>query len=277
MFVSCFFVQPLPNGTMGSYGIDYRRYSFNAIIVPGVPISIIRWDPCNIIIFDHMRIISFSLLLLASCRFADQPKSVADVVTVINEPVITEQVIYPYDTTAWKELVDLDPSILLDIRYATPDNFVGEQMYDCGRCFLRPEAALAMVKAQNMLKKKGYGLMMFDCYRPRPYQQRLWDKVPDARYVTPPAKGSMHNRGLAVDLTLVDSEGKMMDMGTDYDFFGERAYQTFTDLPDNVLANRKLLNETMDAVGFKPIRTEWWHFSQRGSSYDISDMVWPCP
>ena len=224
-----------------------------------------------------MRIILFSLILLASCRFIDKSGTDAKVVAVVNEPETTEQVTYQYDTAQWKELVELEPTILLDIRYATPDNFVGEQMYDCGKCFLRPEAATAMVKAQAMLKNKGYGLLMFDCYRPRPYQQRLWDKVPDARYVTPPAKGSMHNRGLAVDLTLVDSEGAILDMGTDYDFFGERAYQTFTDLPAEVLANRKLLNETMDAVGFKSIRTEWWHFSLRGVSYDISDMVWPCP
>ena len=182
-----------------------------------------------------------------------------------------------YDTTQWTELITLDATIRIDIRYATDNNFVGEKMYDCGRCFLRPEAAEAMVNAQAILKKKGLGLLMFDCYRPRPYQQRLWDKVPDPRYVTPPQKGSMHNRGLAVDLTLIDSRGKMLDMGTDYDFFGERAYQTFTNLPSDVLNNRKILNETMEAVGFQPIRTEWWHFSLRGISYDLSDMVWPCP
>lgn len=217
------------------------------------------------------------LILMTSCRSVDKPEPNPVVVSVVNEPQTVEAIVLEYDTAQWKELVKLDPSILLEIRYATADNFVGEQMYDCGKCFLRPEAAAAMVQAQAILKEKGYGLLMFDCYRPRPYQQRLWDKVPDARYVTPPAKGSMHNRGLAVDLTLVDSEGTMVDMGTDYDFFGERAYQTFTDLPEEVLAHRKLLNETMDAVGFKPIRTEWWHFSLRGSSYDISDMVWPCP
>jgi len=76
---------------------------------------------------------------------------------------------------------------------------------------------------------------------------------------------------------LLDSEGYALDMGTDYDFFGERAYQTFTDLDPEILNNRKLLNETMDQVGFKPIRTEWWHFSLRGFDYEISDMVWPCP
>jgi len=227
-----------------------------------------------------MRNLLYIIVLLFACKQAEKPNIDHEVVAVINDTAqeSIEQVVEPsYDTTQWKELIQLDPSIRLDIKYATPDNFVGEKMYDCGKCILRPEPAQAMVKAQSMLREKGYGLLMFDCYRPRPYQQKLWDKVPDARYVTPPSKGSMHNRGLAVDLTLVDKDGKVMDMGTDYDFFGERAYQTFTDLPEDVLANRKLLNETMAAVGFKTIRTEWWHFSLRGVSYEISDMVWDCP
>ena len=224
-----------------------------------------------------MRFTLFILLLLSSCKPVDKTDSKPEAVAVTNEIEPAVGVTPQYDTTQWKELITLDPTIQLDIKYATPDNFVGEKMYDCGKCFLRPEAANAMVKAQAILKEKGYGLLMFDCYRPRPYQQRLWDKVPDARYVTPPAKGSMHNRGLAVDLTLVNSDGLAVDMGTGYDFFGERAYQTYTDLPADVLAHRKLLNETMAAVGFKTIRTEWWHFSLRGVSYDISDMVWPCP
>ncbi len=174
------------------------------------------------------------------------------------------------------ELISLESSIKIDIKYATTDNFVKEKMYNCGKCFLRPEVAEAIVKAQKQLGKKGYGLKMFDCYRPRPFQQRLWDKVPDDRYVTNPKKGSMHNRGAAVDLTLVDKNGKELDMGTPYDFFGEKAYQTCTDLPKNVLENRKLLNSTLESVGFKTIRTEWWHFSYTKKKYALSDWLWDC-
>ena len=174
------------------------------------------------------------------------------------------------------ELISLESSIKIDIKYATTDNFVKEKMYNCGKCFLRPEVAEAIVKAQKQLKKKGYGLKMFDCYRPRPFQQRLWDKVPDDRYVTNPKKGSMHNRGAAVDLTLVDKNGKELDMGTPFDFFGEKAYQTCTDLPKNVLENRKLLNSTLESVGFKTIRTEWWHFSYTKKKYALSDWLWDC-
>ncbi len=182
----------------------------------------------------------------------------------------------PFAQHGFTEVTTLDPSIRLDIRYATTDNFTKAKIYDCPRCLLRPEAAEAIVKAHKMLQKKGLGLKMFDCYRPRPYQQRLWDKVPNADYVTPPAKGSMHSRGAAVDLTIVDANGKELDMGTPYDFFGVAAHTDHTNLPAKVLANRRLLRETLQAVGFKGIRTEWWHFSFQGKNYPLSDYVWPC-
>ena len=174
------------------------------------------------------------------------------------------------------ELTSLDASIHIDIKYATADNFVKEKMYNCGRAYLRPEVAAAVVIAHKKLQKQGLGLKIFDAYRPRPFQQRLWDKMPDDRYVTNPKKGSMHNRGAAVDLTIVDKNGKDLDMGTPFDFFGERAYQTYTDLPKKVLENRKLLRETLAEVGFKHIRTEWWHYSFTKKQYALSDWLWEC-
>ena len=182
-----------------------------------------------------------------------------------------------YDTKKWTEITSLDNTIKLDIRYATTNNFVKAKMYDCGRCFLRPEAALAIAKAHKILQEKGYGgLKMFDCYRPRPYQQRLWNKVPNSNYVTPPWKGSQHTRGLAVDLTVVDKEGNELDMGTPFDTFSEKAHSDFKDLPKNVLENRKLLRGVLDSVGFNGIRTEWWHFAFREKGYDLSEWVWKC-
>lgn len=177
----------------------------------------------------------------------------------------------------FSDVTALDASIKLDIRYATANNFTKVKIYDCPRCLLRPEAAKALVKAHKALQKKDLGLKMFDCYRPRPYQQRLWDKVPNPDYVTPPAKGSMHSRGAALDLTIVDKNGKELDMGTPYDFFGKEAHTDNTNLPAQVLANRKLLRETLEAVGFKGIRTEWWHFSFQGKDFPLSDYIWPCP
>lgn len=169
-----------------------------------------------------------------------------------------------------------EDGIATDIKYATKDNFTKKIIYPCGRCYLRPEAAQRIIKANEWLRKEHkLGLKMFDCYRPRPAQQRLWDVVPDPDYVTPPAKGSMHNRGLAVDLTLVDSGGKELNMGTPYDFFGVEAHTDNTSLPAEVLKNRKLLQQALEAQGFSGIRTEWWHFSLNMSA-PLSDWEWPC-
>jgi len=181
-----------------------------------------------------------------------------------------------YDTTQWTDIKFLEPSIVTDMRYATTNNFVEEQMYDCGRCFLRPEVAKAIQSAHKKLQTQGLGLKMYDCFRPRPIQWKLWKKVPDPRYVSDPRKGSMHNRGAAVDLTVVDSNGKELDMGTDFDFFGRRAYTTNMDLPQEILNNRKILQDALIEVGFRTIRTEWWHFAYTGKRYELSDMLWKC-
>jgi D-alanyl-D-alanine dipeptidase len=178
--------------------------------------------------------------------------------------------------TGFRNIAELDPSIHLDIRYASSNNFTKSKIYDCPACLLRPEVADALVKVNRSLKAKGFALKMFDCYRPQPFQQRLWDKVPNPNYVTPPAKGSMHSRGAAVDLTIVDASGKELNMGTEFDFFGPEAHTDNTSLPAEVLKNRQLLRETMEAFGFKGIRTEWWHFSYQLKKYSLSDYVWPC-
>ncbi len=182
-----------------------------------------------------------------------------------------------YDTSQWTEVVLLDSNIIIDLKYATEDNFVEERMYDCPRCFLRPAAAKALNQVHQEFQKKGLRIKLLDCYRPASVQQRLWEKVPNASYVTPPSKGSMHNRGLAVDLTLVNIEGKELNMGTAYDFFGPKAHHTHMDLPKEVLENRRLLKSTMESAGFKSIRTEWWHYSYITGKHKIDDMQWECP
>ena len=183
-----------------------------------------------------------------------------------------------YDTTAWAELTRLDSTFVLDLRYATDSNFMKQVIYDCGRCFYRPKVAAALLAVQRDLRPRGLGLKMYDCYRPGPYQQRLWDVLPDARYVARPAKGSLHSRGAAADLTVVRlADGRELDMGTPYDFFGEAAYTTTTELPATVLANRALLQEAMRRHGFATIRTEWWHFNFGGPRFPLDDWVWPCP
>jgi D-alanyl-D-alanine dipeptidase len=185
--------------------------------------------------------------------------------------------VYDYDTSQWTEMVRLDSTIRLDIRYATDNNFMKQVIYDCGRCFYRPQVARALLKVHQDLKPQGLGLKMYDCYRPGPYQQRLWDVLPDPRYVANPKRGSLHSRGAAADLTIVKLDtGEELDMGTTYDFFGEAAYTTTTNLPAEVLANRKLFQTAMRKHGFLTIRTEWWHFNFGGPRLGLSEWVWGC-
>ena len=235
--------------------------------------------------------ILFTILLFVT-SFACKNQTQQEVVTpppikekkaIVETPPPTPIKITPptidYDTTQWAEILFDKEGIRVDMKYATEDNFVKEKMYNCGRCFLRPEVAKALIKAQELLKEKNLGLKVYDCYRPRPVQKLLWKKVPNASYVTPPSKGSMHNRGTAVDLTLVDAKGDALEMGTIFDFFGKRAHHDYTDLPKEILNNRLLLKETMKKVGFLPIRTEWWHYyyaHKAPAGHELSDYIWPC-
>jgi D-alanyl-D-alanine dipeptidase len=179
------------------------------------------------------------------------------------------------DDKNWEELSSED--FLLDIRYASDKNFTNQKIYDCARCLLRKEVAQAIrLLDEDLNRNHRYRLKLFDCFRPKDYQQRLWDVVPNPSYVTPPSKGSMHNRGLAVDLTIVDSLGVELDMGTTYDYFGKEAHYDYTNLTQNILENRKFLRMKMEQYGFVGIRTEWWHFSYRGRNYPISNYRWSC-
>jgi zinc D-Ala-D-Ala dipeptidase len=181
------------------------------------------------------------------------------------------------EESGFVDIKKLDPTILIDIKYASKDNFVHQVIYDCAACYLRKEVASQIVKINKELQLNGLKLKLFDCYRPRQYQQRLWDKKPDARFVTPPQKGSEHGKGAAVDLTIVDSNNKELDFGTPYDFFGKEAYQNYSKFPSTTLQNRKKLKNVMIKYGFKPIRTEWWHYSYQKKSFPLCSVLWECP
>jgi len=209
----------------------------------------------------------------------DSANAATSIDSIVEEPT---KVIAPpdYDTLRWTELTRLDSSIVLDLRYATDSNFVGETMYECGRCFLRPAAAKALVNVQDSLRKRGRGLKMFDCYRPLPVQWRLWNKVPDRRYVADPRKGSQHNKGVAVDLTIIDlTTGKALDMGTGYDYFGGEAWHRATvGFKEPIRGNRELILSLMEGFGWKRTNSEWWHYSYPMSRKEapIDSMEWNC-
>jgi len=165
------------------------------------------------------------------------------------------------------DLVDVAvavPGLRLDLRYATPDNFLRIAVYPCGRCLLRRPAAEALARAQASLAARGLGLLLWDCYRPLSVQRAMWALVPDGRYVADPARGSIHNRGGAVDLTLVDRDGKLLAMPTPFDHFGPEAAAE-APAPAEAAAHRATLRAAMEEAGFTGIRTEWWHFDAPGS------------
>jgi len=217
----------------------------------------------------------FITFILNSCK-NEVPKNKPINSLPIKEKKVQKVATFDYDTTVWADIAFLDSTILLDLKYATTDNFVKEKMYNCGRCFLRPRVAKLVIMAHQQLQQQELGLKLFDCYRPKPIQELLWKKVPNANYVTPPWKGSMHNRGAAIDLTIVDKGGQELDMGTPYDFFGQEAHHTYTKHSSEIAKNRKLLKELMESFDLRPIRTEWWHYSYQKEKYTISEMQWDC-
>ena len=179
--------------------------------------------------------------------------------------------------TTFVRLADYSHDFFYDLRYATKNNFLKEQVYDCAECYTRAKTAKALIKANVEFMKKGHKIKFFDCYRPNYVQFMMWKLVPNPQYVANPVKGSIHNKGGAVDITLVDLEGNELDMGTEFDFFGKRAYHDNTDLPQHILDNRKYLKETMESYGFWSIRTEWWHYNLSASSNDkIANFKWDC-
>ena len=160
--------------------------------------------------------------------------------------------------------------VILDIRYATTNNFTGQKVYDSASCLLRASTARKLSDAQRELEQSGLGLKVYDCYRPMAVQHKFWKLVPDERYVANPAKGSRHNRGAAVDLTLVDRSGQELPMPTPFDDFTDKAHRNYAQLPFEALKNRALLEQIMTRHGFVGLPTEWWHFDDaEWASYPI--------
>jgi D-alanyl-D-alanine dipeptidase len=138
--------------------------------------------------------------------------------------------------------------------------------------------ARALASAQKAFASQGYRIKLFDCYRPLDVQKRMWAIMPNDRYVGNPYKnGSVHNKGAAVDLTLVDAQGKELDMGTPFDYFGREAHHAYTNLPQETLQNRKLLKQGMKAAGFLPITSEWWHYFYQNNKYPVANFKPSCP
>ena len=174
------------------------------------------------------------------------------------------------------EVISLDPTIRLDIRYATSNNFLGTPLYEEPRAFLQRPAAEAVVRVHRALAAKGYGLLIYDAYRPWYITKIFWDATPPDKhqYVADPAHGSRHNRGCAVDLTLFDrSTGRAVQMPSGYDEMSERAHPDYSGGTSEQRKNRALLRSAMEAEGFTVYEFEWWHFDYRDwHSYAVQNV-----
>ncbi len=175
-------------------------------------------------------------------------------------------------------MVDLKtaiPSLVLDLRYAGINNFMKERLYPpITTTWLRKTAADSLIKVQKQLSAMGLGLKIFDAYRPYSVTEKMWEPVQDDRYAADPKKGSGHNRGIAVDLTIINlKNGRELNMGTGFDNFTDSAHHAFTNLPEEILQNRLLLKKIMETHGFKALDTEWWHyFLPDAANYELMDI-----
>lgn len=171
------------------------------------------------------------------------------------------------------ELCQISPSILLDIRYATANNFTGKVLYPAPLCFLQEKTAWRLDRVQKSLCKRGFGLKVFDGYRPLSVTKIFWEFLPDPRYCADPAKGSRHNRGASVDLTLVDASGLELEMPSGFDEMGESAHVSFKEAPEAVLRHRQMLQDAMKGEGFISWEEEWWHFDDpEWEKYPVLDL-----
>jgi zinc D-Ala-D-Ala dipeptidase len=223
--------------------------------------------------FTNFKIIIVTAMWLLATSFLQQAH--AQMVRVVHTKEIYLQQVASDSNQLMVELKSKIPSLVYDIHYATTNNFTGRQLYQKGNeTFLRLPAATALQQVQNKLLQQGYSLKIWDAYRPYMASKIMWELIQDERYVANPAKGSGHNRGLAVDVTIINlATGAELDMGTGYDNFSDTAHHTFTNLSDAVMQNRTLLKSSMEAAGFIALETEWWHYYwPNNKAYDVMDF-----
>lgn len=229
-----------------------------------------------------MRIAAFllAMLLLSGCarQHPVQPQTEAAALPTesaagVTEPVQTQppetettaprtEPTIPPEDDALVHIRTWIPGIGQELRYAGEDNFTGQQIYPFTEGYLRYGTVKKLAAAQERLAEQGLSLKIWDAYRPVSAQWTLWQVCPDPRYVADPRQGSSnHSRGSAVDVTLVDSQGRELDMPTDFDDFSARADRDYADCTEIQAANARLLEQVMRECGFQPYWQEWWHFS----------------
>jgi D-alanyl-D-alanine dipeptidase len=176
-----------------------------------------------------------------------------------------------------KQLVEIKkyiPEIALDLRYATNNNFMHRRMYTTAKAYARLPVVKALQQVEAELKMQGLGLKIYDAYRPYSVTVNFYEMAPDTNFVADPRKGSKHNRGCAIDLSVINLKtGKELDMPTGFDSFSRKAGANYMDLSPQQITNRELLKTVMAKYGFKVISTEWWHYDFTGwEKYELLDI-----
>lgn len=220
--------------------------------------------------------ISLATMLLTSCK--ERPTTEKEG-NPYNLEIITSAKEYykTVEVDSSNLLVNLEtyiPGIVIDIRYATDNNFTGTTIYTAPKAWLRKEAADSLLKVQHILNAQGLGIKVFDAYRPYAATLYFYEVYKDTTFVAAPWKGSIHNRGGAIDLTLINLEtGEELAMPTPFDEFSEKASHSYSDLPADVIVNREKLLKTMIENGFTMYENEWWHYNIKGrDKYALMDI-----
>lgn len=171
-------------------------------------------------------------------------------------------------------LADFVSPVYSSVPYSRKNNFTGKRLYSRHSFWILDEVGIRLQKIQDSLKVLGLSLYFFDTYRPYSVTKKMWEIVPDERYAANPAKGSGHNRGVAVDVTLASLQnGQPLLMPTGFDNFTDTAHHVFSNLPQEILTNRAILKGVMEYFGFRALSTEWWHYSlPDGSKYPLLDL-----
>ena len=208
----------------------------------------------------------FALLTALSGRLSGQVPDSSTLV-IIKDARLFHRVASADASRAMVNIKQYVPGVITDLRYTTRNNFTHQALYPViTTTYSRRPAAEALALVQQALHNKGLGLKVFDAYRPYRVTKKMWVLIHDDRYVANPSKGSGHNRGTAIDLTIVDLQTKQeLNMGTGFDNFTDTAHHSFTQLPAGVLANRQLLRSLMEQHGFTALESEWWHYNLKNA------------
>jgi zinc D-Ala-D-Ala dipeptidase len=229
-------------------------------------------------LFKKIYILFFINLLLIGCKSTES--IVNGTKSALKNNYLDGNSIALYEginDTSFVRLKTFSSNFIFDMKYATEDNFLKTKVYDCADCYLRLKTIKSLIDANNEFLSKGYRIKIFDCYRPLDIQKKMFELVPNPDYVANPKKGSIHNRGGAVDLTLVDEDGIELDMGTTFDFFGPESSHTYPNVSKKIKKNRAFLKEIMIKNNFKPLNSEWWHYNLNESTADkLANFKWIC-